>query len=479
VASSSARSGAVHETARAVASGRVSAAEVTRRTLDRLSDTARPAHALNAVTLLRHDEALAEAVLVDERLRSGRDAGPLAGVPVLVKDLEDVAGLPTTMGSLLFADSAPKQQDSTVPTRLRAAGAVVVGKSNLPEFAIEGFTDNLLFGATGNPWNPELSPGGSSGGSAAAVSAGLVPVATATDGGGSIRIPAAFCGLVGLKPTNGVVGRWPAPDWIDFSTEGPFATTAHDLRLLLTVVSGPVAGDPTAVPWWVERRGRRPERLYRTDRFGPHGPLPDDVAASFDAAVEQFAATWGLGCDVVSPADLWPGHDPDDDWFTLATAEHVSRFGRAWVEESLPQMHPSSQAFMEWGLRIDLDAYLAARRRRYEYVRALDTLLGERGLLLSPTVAMSGWTLDGRLPGRPAGLLPPDVYNTALQNITGHPALSLPAGNSPNGLPFGLQVTAPRYSEDLLLDVAEVWEAAHPWPLNAPGYDGFVDAVLG
>jgi Asp-tRNA(Asn)/Glu-tRNA(Gln) amidotransferase A subunit family amidase len=229
----------------AIASRHVSAEEVVRVALERIE---RLNPALNAVVALRAEEAIAEARALDRAKVGARGSAPLAGVPVLVKDLEDVAGMRTTQGSVLFADAPPAKTDGLVPSRLLAAGAIVVGKTNLPEFATEGFPSNLLFGTTRNPWALDWSPGGSSGGSAAVLAAGMVPIATATDGGGSIRIPAAFCGLVGIKPSNGVIGRRPIPDWIDFSTDGPFASTVADLRLLLSLERGPVAGDPTALP---------------------------------------------------------------------------------------------------------------------------------------------------------------------------------------------------------------------------------------
>ncbi len=190
----------------AVRTRRVSSRQLIERALERIS---RLDGQLNAVVALRGDAALEEALALDARVAAGDDPGPLAGVPVLVKDLEDVAGLRTTRGSVLFADAAPARQDGLTPARLRAAGAIVVGKTNLPEFATEGYSANLVFGATRNPWGLEWSPGGSSGGSGAALAAGLAPIATATDGGGSVRIPAALCGLVGIKPTNGLIARQP------------------------------------------------------------------------------------------------------------------------------------------------------------------------------------------------------------------------------------------------------------------------------
>jgi Asp-tRNA(Asn)/Glu-tRNA(Gln) amidotransferase A subunit family amidase len=460
----------------AIASRRVSAEETVRLALGRIE---RLDPALNAVVALRGEEAIAEAQALD-RGKGGRDgSSPLAGVPVLVKDLEDVAGMRTTQGSVLFADAPLAKSDGLVPSRLRAAGAIVVGKTNLPEFATEGFTSNILFGTTRNPWALDWSPGGSSGGSAAVVAAGMVPIATATDGGGSIRIPAAFCGLVGLKPSNGVIGRRPIPDWIDFSTDGPLATTVADVRLLLSVERGPVTGDPTALPAPYLAPGSRPAKVYATPRFSPARPLADDVAAQFAAVAAAFGELFDLPVEHLEPEALWTTGDPDDDWIVLATAEHVHRLGREYVKANLERMHPAARWFMEFGLGVSIDDYLAARRRRFGYAKELDELLGADAVILSPTVAAPGFLADGRLTLQDQpGTLPDDVYNTNVANITGNPAISLPAGTSQNGVPFGLHVTAPRFRDELLLDVAEAWEETHGWPRVAPGYESF-EVTLG
>jgi Asp-tRNA(Asn)/Glu-tRNA(Gln) amidotransferase A subunit family amidase len=458
----------------AVAAGRGRAVDAVEEALRRI-ELFDPA--LNAVVATRPDEAMAEAEDLDRRVAAGQQVGRLAGVPVLVKDLEDVRGMATRKGSLLLADAAPASSDALVPERLRAAGAIIVGKSALPEFAVEGYTANLLTGVTRNPWAVEASPGGSSGGSAAALAAGLVPVATATDGGGSIRIPAAFCGLVGIKPTRGLVGRRSSPDWIDLSTDGPFATTVGDLRLLLDIEAGDVPGDPEAAPGRGVRGGAPhpdlPSRLFVAERTSDLGPLPGPVAAAFGAAAAAFADLTGAITEPVRPGSLFFTGDPDLDWFTLATVEHVSALGRDWVVDGLPRMHPSTREFMTYGLAVSVDAYLAARRRRFDYVRVLDELLGQDRLLVTPTVAVARVLADGRLrPQDEPGPLPPEVYSTALQNITGHPAVTLPAGVC-EGIPFGLQVTGPRFGDGWLLDLAARWESAYPWPRTAPGYDPF------
>jgi Asp-tRNA(Asn)/Glu-tRNA(Gln) amidotransferase A subunit family amidase len=435
--------------------------------------------ALGAVVALRAEEALAEADALDRALARGARPGPLCGVPVLVKDLEDVAGMPTRKGSVLLADAAPAAADGLVPGRLRAAGAIVVGKSALPEFATEGFTAGELTGITRNPWDTALSPGGSSGGSAAALSAGLVPLATATDGGGSVRIPAAFCGLVGLKPTRGVVPRRPAPDWLDLSTEGPMATTVGDVRLILGVMAGTEPGDAEAwpgrgVPPTAGFPAAGPRRILVAHRTADLGPLPPAVADAFEAAVSLVTGLFG-GATVQrwDPADPSYALDTGSDWATLASADHVSALGREWVLARIDRMTPAVQDFLGHGLRVTIDDYLAARRRRFDHVRTLDLLLADDAVLLTPSVAVAAFLADGRLTASDApGATPSAAYSTELQNITGHPAVSVPAGMC-GSLPFGLQVTGPRYSDGWLLDLAETVEAAHPWPRQAPGYPSF------
>ena len=453
--------------AEAVRRREVSARELIERSLERI-DAHNPD--LNAVVALRDEDALAEAKELDDRVAAGADVGPLAGIPFLVKDIEDLTGLRTTHGSALFKDASPATRDGLVPRRLRAAGAIPVGKTNTPEFATDGFTDNLVFGATRNPWAPGMSPGGSSGGSAAAIASGMVPIATATDGGGSIRIPASFCGLFGIKPTNGLIGRDPIPSWIDLSTDGPLATSVADLRTLLSVEVGPVSGDPNALPAWSPGPGGRPTRLLACTRNAPWGPLPEPVAGAFDSALARAEQVFELPVEWLQPEELFRCGNPDLDWFVLTSTEHVGQLTRGFVEANLDRMHPSTQVFMKQGLSTSIDDYMAARRRRFDLVRELDELLGEGTVLLTPTVAAAGWSPDGTMVGATEPGLPGEVYNVAAQNITGHPAISVPAGTLANGLPFGLQVTGPRFRDDLLLDVAEMWERALP-PPAAPGYE--------
>lgn len=400
--------------------------------------------------------------------------GPLAGVPVLIKDLEDVVGMPTRKGSVLLKDSPIKLSDSTVPNRLKKAGAIVLGKSTLPEFAIEGFTANLLDGVTRNPWNLELSPGGSSGGSAAALASGSIPIATATDGGGSIRIPSAFCGLVGLKPTNGAIGRWPVPDWIEYSTEGPMANSAADLALLAKVMYGPTAGDPSAPPISINNVPKELDykKIYAMYRTSDLGDVTPQMAALLEQAVASLAKILQATVTWREPGSLFGKNDPDLDWFIVAPAEHLVALGRDWVKAGLPKMHPSSQEFFAAAFDLSIDEYLLACRRRFDYAHTVMQLLGNDGLLVTCTNGMDGWLADGKQ-NKTESLLPPAAFNTALFNLTGNPVLNLPFGVLPNGLPFGFQIVAPHFKDEDLLAIATLWEKENPWPKIATGYEPF------
>ena len=247
-----------------VRSREVSARELTQAALDRIAAVDGTIHAFIAVDA---ELALADADLVDARLAGGDDVGPLAGIPIGVKDLEDAHGFVTTHGSVLSRDDAPAMADSLFVARLKAAGCVVVGKTNTPEMGCKGDTTNGLGPPTVNPWDTGRSAGGSSGGSAAAVAAGMVPLATGSDGGGSIRIPAAICGLTGFKPSLGRVpiGGPTPPAWADLSSKGPITRRARDAAAVLDAVVGPDPTDLRSLP--------RPRAAWRPQLDEPHPPL--------------------------------------------------------------------------------------------------------------------------------------------------------------------------------------------------------------
>jgi Asp-tRNA(Asn)/Glu-tRNA(Gln) amidotransferase A subunit family amidase len=459
----------LEELGTAVRERRVSAEELVRSSLERI-DRLNPA--IGAVISVR-EQAIEEARALDERVGSGDDPGPLSGIPLLVKDMENVEGVPTTYGSLVFADAPPAAADGLIPRRLKAAGAIVVGKTNQPEFAFAGYTENPLYGATRNPWNLEASPGGSSGGSGAAMAAGMAPIATATDGGGSIRIPAGWCGLVGHKPTNGVVGREPIPEWIDLSTFGPLALSVDDARLLLSIEAGPVPGDPSALPATPTWTDELPARALAAPRLADFGPLPADMQTLFDAALENFEQCVGIPVERLEVGDVFHAGNPSHDWFVLCVLEHVYHLGWEFCDANYERFSALFQGVVDYARKTPLDEYMVVRRRRFEYVRELDLLLGDDAVLLTPTNCRSWIRPDGTDPetGEPGDEA--DAFNTDPQNVTGHPATSVPAGVSTDGVPFGLEITAPRFRDDLGLNVAAAWERANPWSLVAPGFEVF------
>lgn len=454
----------------AVRTRRISATALVRASLQRIAELDPQ---IGAIASLREKQAEEEASHLDKQVARGLTIGPLAGIPCLIKDVDDVRGMRTLQGSRTQVGIAPSANDSHVTARLRAAGAIVIGKTTSPEFAAEGYTSSLLHGDTRNPWSIQYTPGGSSGGSAAALASGMAPIASGTDGGGSIRIPAAFCGLVGLKPTRGVIPRRPIPPWPDMTSDGVLATSLADARLLLEVLAGMAVGDPDSSGFLSPANEEGPSHAFvLKDSMTRHG-LDPEIARLLQCSSRAFAAIWGVAITEVTSADLFAEGNPDEDWYVICSAEHVSALGRNWVEEHLAELHPATQDFLAFGLEVGLDGYLAARRRRFAYASRIDQLLGSRSVVLSPSVGVTSLPADGRLPDGRIGAWPMDTYTTAWQNLTGHPAISLPSGRSEVGVPFGLQVTAPRYADQWLLDVSRAWERAHPWPQTAPGYAPF------
>ena len=455
--------------AQAVRERAVSATELVRTSLDRIE---RLNPDLNAVTEVWAEEALVQAERVDAR---GAE-GPLAGLPLLVKDNTDVAGKVTSYASRPMLERPAADRSEVTVERLVGAGAIPLGRTNLPEFAFQGYTDSKLFGPARNPWGLEWSPGGSSGGSGAAIAAGLVPIATAGDGGGSIRTPAAFCGLAGLKPTNGLIGRRPIPSWMDYSSQGPLGAELEDVRLLLHVMRGPAEGDPTAAPSW-QYGGGMPRRVLAALRTRDVGPLPADVEDPFRAALAAIEGELGLPVEEISTPSLFPSLDLSstqtrDDWYATVAAEEVIWLGRAWVREHLEDFSEDFRSVMEYGLTLTLDDYLEVRQHRFAYAADLDRLLGDDTVLVTPTNGYAGWRPNGMLPDRDRAAQA-EGYNTGEFNMSGHPAMSVPAGVSTNGIPFGLQIVGPRYRDDLVLDFGAAWELARPWPANATGYEAF------
>jgi Asp-tRNA(Asn)/Glu-tRNA(Gln) amidotransferase A subunit family amidase len=451
------------ELAAAVRDKKVSAKELVEESLRRIDGAN---DQLNAVVRVRADEALAEADSLDDARRTG----PLAGIPLLVKDLQDVAGLPTTFGTPLFADGAPAEADATIVARLRAAGAIVVGKTNTPAFGWTAFTDNKVFGPSRNPWNPERSPGGSSGGSAAALAAGLTPLATTTDGGGSVRIPASMCGLVGYKPTLGTIGRDRAPRWITFSTSGATGATVADVILEASVLAGPTGTDINELT-----AGSVPIEAVRPPRVIACRTLRRDVDAAVDAAFAAAvdAIERDLGLPVTHVDNVFDTNELPMLWFAISAAELAQSL--AWSEPRWDELEPGLTDTLRYGASVSAADYIAAQRKRYDAAATLDALLGTDGVLVTPTCNVTSWAPTGPLPDA-AGAITGDpgiAVNTVEMNFTGHPAVSVPVGVAPEGVPIGMQIIAPRFADRLALGLAAAVETVRPWPHTAPGYDVF------
>ena len=404
---------------------------------------------VNAFVALDESGAMAAARAIDSAVAKGERVGPLAGIPIGVKDLEDAAGFPTTRGSAVFAGQPPASADSLLVDRLRAAGCVVVGKTNTPELGWKADTDNVTFGATRNPWNLERSPGGSSGGSAAAIAAGMVPLATGSDGGGSLRIPSSLCGLSCLKPSLGRVptGGGHAPDWHHLSTRGLLAKTIDDLVQALDIVIGPDPTDLRSLPMpeasWTAalENAHVPFAVAWSPTLG-YAPLDDEVRAVCERAVRTMEE---LGAKVVDVDEVFP-EDPLDPWLTLTSAYNLRTLEPFVGTEVWEQVDPGLAATVDWARGLSAIDMVKAEDACHQLNLRLVQLFHEVRLLVTPTVAapapLSGE--PGIINGRPDFNW---VRFTYPFNLTRSPAATVCAGFTESGTPVGLQLVGPQHGD--------------------------------
>ena len=418
------------------------------------------------------DYARAAARQVDARVQAGEDPGPLAGVPVGIKDLVCTKDLPTVSGSIAYEGFMPDEDDVTVE-RLQAAGAVILGKTNVPEFGYSGASHNAVFEATRNPWNLERSPGGSSAGSGAAVAAGMGPLAVGSDGGGSVRIPSSFCGLVGVKASMGRVPLYPGcrderypgvSSWEGIEHIGPMTRTVADSALMLSVMAGPDDRDRHSLPagdvdWTAVGRDLRGLRVAYSADWG-YAAVDPEVRRIVGDAVKVFESE--LGCTVEEADPGWD--DPYLTFWGLVAAETDLAGMRRLVAEHGSRMTPHLVDFITrpWTAE-DLTNAVIGRKavvnKMWRFMRGYD-------LLLTPTLACPPFGLYMQGPEIIEGrLVPPFAWLafTFPMNMTGQPAASVPAGWTADGLPVGLQIVGRHLDDAMVLRAAAAFEAARPW----------------
>lgn len=419
---------------------------------------------IRAVVSTDFDSAERVAAASDGRRARGESARPLEGLPVAVKDLEQTAGLRTTFGSTFFAEHVPTQ-DSVTVARMRAAGAVIFGKTNVPEFGAGSHTRNRVFGTTTNPYDPTRSAGGSSGGAAAALAAGMSIVADGSDMGGSLRNPASFCNVVGLRPSLGRTPNWPFQEdpWQTLSTNGPMGRTVGDTALLLSVLSGPEPHSPLSFP--AEREPlnlEAPESL----RIGWSRNLGDlDIAAEVTAVLESegLSTLLGLGHRV---RDREPDLRPADRAFRVLRGLGFVRTHAADLKAKRDRLSAEVVANTEYGMTLTVRDYTDALDARVEAFMTMVDLFEDIDVLAAPVAAVppfpAEWDWPHDIDGAPQSDYLQWMRPCWRISVTGFVALSVPCGFTPEGLPVGLQLIAPPGYELRVLQLAQQFESALP-----------------
>jgi Asp-tRNA(Asn)/Glu-tRNA(Gln) amidotransferase A subunit family amidase len=426
--------------------------------LDRIA-AANPA--LNAVTATCVERARTEAKAAEQAVLRGDTLGPLHGLPIGIKDLEETEGLRTTWGSPIYADHVPTKDERMVAA-VRAAGAIVVGKTNVPEFGAGANTTNPVYGATGNPFDPQRICGGSSGGSAVALATSMLPLCTGSDTGGSLRIPAAFCGIVGFRPSVGLVSNEKRPlGWTPISTKGPMGRNVADTALLLEAQVSADSRDPLASPVdAADFAALRPIdlgtlRVAVSDDLG-FMPLDPRIRSTFRERVALIAPAF-KSCDWAHP-DM----SEADNAFAALRATSFLAAHREHYERHRDKLGPNLIANIEEGLAMSLADGARGHAAATRIYRRFQEFFREFDLLVSPTVSVPPFPLgqlymdeiDGqRLRAYYSWLAP-----TYALSLTGHPALSLPCGMEPTGTPFALQLCGPARGDKFLLEAARALE---------------------
>jgi amidase len=434
--------------------------------------------ALNAIVALRDAETLlAEARAMDDAPRQGW----LHGMPVAVKDLQVTAGIRTTWGSPIFADHVPAA-DEMLARRLRAAGAILIGKTNVPEFGLGSHTFNPVYGTTANPWAPDRSPGGSSGGAAAALAARLVPVADGSDMMGSLRNPAAFCNVYGFRPSFGRVPADPVGDIFlnTLATDGPMGRTVEDVARLLEILAAPDAANPYGLPWepFAAELDADCEglRIGWLADWGGAWPIEPGILEICTAALATFE---GLGARVEAVAPPVPAEALWEAWCTLRSFAVAARLAPLHADPARrAQLKPEVIWEVERGLSLTAMAVHRASALRSAWFAAAAGLFARLDLLAMPAAAVWPFPAAWRWP-QAIGRVTMDSYHRWMEcvvpvSLAGLPALALPVGfggppgNAAGGLPMGMQIAGPRGADRAVLRAGQAWHRATDWPARRP-----------
>lgn len=416
---------------------------------------------INAVVTTAFDRARAEAKTAEDAVMRGDPLPPLHGLPVAIKDTHVTGGIRTTYGSPHYKDNVPAEDDHVVAS-IRAAGGIVHAKTNVPELGIGGNTVNRLFGATGNPFDPDRTCGGSSGGSAAALAAGMAPLASGSDTGGSLRLPASFCGVVAHRPSAGIVaheGRALAQSY--YSMQGSMARTAGDAALLLAAMARRSRRDPMAFPL-------EPDQFLRLEDIDLSGlrvavsadlggvPVSDVIRRTFTERVERFQGVF-KSCDWFDP----PFADAMDVFWKLRSIVFIAQYHRE-IDGYDADFNPNIRSNYEAALKMDLKEVAVAHRRQMELYQSLQDLFDRYDVLICPGVSIPPFPWRDLFPKAIDGM-PADTYvgwvgMTSALTITGHPITAMPCGLDPTGTPFGIQVVGPNFADRFTLGVAQALE---------------------
>lgn len=429
---------------------------------------------LHSFLLIAYDQAIEAAKSAEKKVMRGDSLGPLHGLPISIKDTQMTRGMVTTQGSIIYKNRVP-DRDSAVVEKVLEAGAIILGKTNVPEFGMVGTCENSLGPPGGNPWNTSHTPGGSSGGAAASVASYLCPMATGSDGGGSIRIPANFCGIYGIKPTQGRVSAYTGLNGIPmpsiFSQNGPLTRTVLDSALLLQTLSGFDARDPTSLrespPDFISAVNKDISdlKIAWSPDFGFAEVVPDVLNVT-TKAVKQFEK---MGCNVEQPTLILD--EPYNMFGPIQAADSYATLGNLLGKQS-DQITDFVRFFLEIGSKVTTAEYSKALSD-VEHLKSVFTdLFEEYDLLLTPTAcfpAFANETFPGPMTGKSKY---PDLYwNGAFTlpiNVIGHTAATIPAGLSSSGLPIGLQIVGKRGGEGMVLAASAAFERERPWIQNKP-----------